>query len=113
MLYASNPDETRWKRAGQGVMVQLDFLTCLICFFIKVKVILILLAYKMVMKTRQLVGLIFWAALKTTILSHSINAKRELSLSFIRIKWGGFKNICSFQSALFSVAKRAINVQQE
>lgn len=36
MFCVSNLDETPRKRAGWGVMVQLAFLTCLICFFIKV-----------------------------------------------------------------------------
>lgn len=48
-------------------------------------VILILQAYKTVMKTRQRVRHTFRAALKTIILDHSIDAKRALLLSFISI----------------------------
>lgn len=40
----------------------------------------------MVMKTRQLAGLVFTTALKTIILDHSMGAKRALLLSFIRLK---------------------------
>lgn len=65
-----------------GSEVQLAPLTCLICFFIKVNGYLNITGLQNGNEGQAAKGT---AALKTTILDHSVDAKRAFLLRFIRI----------------------------
>lgn len=55
----------------------------------------------MVMKTRQLAGLVFTTALKTIILDHSMGAKRALIIKFYKAKVRWVLRICPVSNQLW------------